>query len=100
MYHRKYDFQGYIDEAEVGENNSSTNVGQNKDGCCNKEEETENCHLQQKEGKWKDKHIKVESTILYVVSCLELHHTKTNHSQIKIRYIATQTNVLLSRTLT
>ena len=41
MYDRKYDFQGYIDEAEVGENNSSTNVGQNKDGCCNKEEETE-----------------------------------------------------------
>ena len=29
----------YIDEAEVGENSSSSNVSQNKDGLCNKEED-------------------------------------------------------------
>ena len=38
MHDRKVDFEGYIDKAE---NNSSSNVVQNKDGCCNKEEETE-----------------------------------------------------------
>ena len=42
MHDRKDDFEGYIDEAEVlGENSSSSNMAQNKDGCCNKEEETE-----------------------------------------------------------
>ena len=30
-----------IHETEVGENSSSSNVSHNKDGCCNKEEETE-----------------------------------------------------------
>ena len=40
MYGRKDDFEGYLDEAEVGENSSSSNVAQNKDHC-NKEEETE-----------------------------------------------------------
>ena len=41
MYGRKYYFEGYLDEAEVGENSSSSNVAQNKDGLCNNEEETE-----------------------------------------------------------
>ena len=41
MYCRKYDFEGYLDEAEIGENSSSSNVAQNKDGLSNKEEETE-----------------------------------------------------------
>ena len=41
MYGRKDDFEGYIDEALVGKNSSSSNVAQNKDGLCNKEEETE-----------------------------------------------------------
>ena len=41
MYGRRDDFEGYLDEAEVGENSSSSNVAQNKDGLCNKEEETE-----------------------------------------------------------
>ena len=41
MYYRKYDFEGYIDKVEVGENSSSSNVAQNKDVCCKKEEETE-----------------------------------------------------------
>ena len=41
LYCRKYDFEGYLDEAEVGENSSSSNVAQNKDGLSNKEEETE-----------------------------------------------------------
>ena len=41
MYGRKGDFEGYLYEAEVGENSSSRNVGQNRDGLCNKEEETE-----------------------------------------------------------
>ena len=41
MYRRKHDFEGYLDEAEVGENSSSRNVAQNKDGLCNKEEEIE-----------------------------------------------------------
>ena len=38
MYGRKDDFEGYLREAEVGENSSSSNVAQNKDGLCNKEE--------------------------------------------------------------
>ena len=41
MVYRKYDFENYLDEAEVGENSSSSNVAQTKDGVCNKEEETE-----------------------------------------------------------
>ena len=41
MYGKKYDFEGYIDEAKAGENSSSSNVSQNKDGLCNKKEETE-----------------------------------------------------------
>ena len=41
MYGRKDDFEGYLDEAEVGENSSSSNVAQSKGGLCNKEEETE-----------------------------------------------------------
>ena len=41
MYGRKDDFEGYLDETEVGENSSSSNVAQNKDGLCNKAEETE-----------------------------------------------------------
>ena len=41
MYCRKYDFEGYLDEAAVGENSSSSNVAQNKDSLSNKEEETE-----------------------------------------------------------
>ena len=38
---RKNYFEGYLDEAEVGENSSISNVAQNKDGLCNKEEKTE-----------------------------------------------------------
>ena len=42
LHDRKVDFEGYIvDKAEVGENSSSCNVAQNKDGLCNEEEETE-----------------------------------------------------------
>ena len=41
MYGRKDDFEGYINQAEVGENSSSSNVAQNKDGLSNKENETE-----------------------------------------------------------
>ena len=41
MYGRKYYFEVYVDEAEVGENSNSSNIAQNKDGLCNKEEETE-----------------------------------------------------------
>ena len=41
MYGRKDDFEGYLDEAKAGENSSSSNVAQNKDGICNKAEETE-----------------------------------------------------------
>ena len=41
MVYRKYDFEGYLDEGEVGENSSSSNVAQDKDALCNKEEETE-----------------------------------------------------------
>ena len=41
MYCSIGDFEGYLDEAEVGENSSSSNVAQNKDGLSNKEEETE-----------------------------------------------------------
>ena len=66
MHDRKYDFEGYIDEAEVGENSSSSNVAQKKDSCCKKEEETEKLSSAVKEREVKDKHIKVESTILYV----------------------------------
>ena len=39
MYGRKYDFEDYLDEAEVVENSSSSNVAQNKDDLCNKETE-------------------------------------------------------------
>ena len=41
MYGRKDYFEDYVDEAEVGENSNSSNLAQNKDGLCNKEEETE-----------------------------------------------------------
>ena len=41
MYGRKDDFEGYLNEAEVRENSSSSNVAQNKDGISNKEEETQ-----------------------------------------------------------
>ena len=41
MYGRKYDFEGYLYEAKAGENSRSINVAQNKDGLCNKAEETE-----------------------------------------------------------
>ena len=41
MYDRKDGFEGYIDEVELGENSSSSNVAQNKDSWCKKEEETE-----------------------------------------------------------
>ena len=43
MYGRKHDFKAIkiIDEAEVRENSSSSNVAQNKDDLCNKEEDTE-----------------------------------------------------------
>ena len=58
MYGRKDDFEGYLDETEVGENSSSSNVAQNKDGLCNKAEETEKRHLQINVVKWKGKHIK------------------------------------------
>ena len=36
MYGRKDDLEGYLDEAKAGENSSSSNVAQNKDGLCNK----------------------------------------------------------------
>ena len=41
MYGKKDDFEGYIDEAKAGENSSSSNVAQKKDGLCIKAEETE-----------------------------------------------------------
>ena len=46
MYGRRDDFEGYLDEAEIGENSNSSNVAQNKDGLGNKEEDARNCHLQ------------------------------------------------------
>ena len=82
MYDRKYDFEGYIyiDKAEVGENSSSSSVAQNKYGLCNKEEETEKLSSAAKGREVEGQALKVESTILYVVSCLELHHTKINYT--------------------
>ena len=38
---RKYDFEGYRDEAEVGENSSSSNVPQNKESYCKKVDKSE-----------------------------------------------------------
>ena len=46
IYGRKDDFEGYIDEALVGKNSSSSNVAQNKDGLCNKRKRLRYCHLQ------------------------------------------------------
>ena len=78
MYGRKHDFESYIDEAEVGENSSSSNVAQNKDGFYNKEEETETLSSAAKGSQVERQAHKSESTISYVVPCLELHHTKKN----------------------
>ena len=40
MYERKDDFEGYIDEVELREKSSSSNIAQTKDSKCKKEEET------------------------------------------------------------
>ena len=80
MYGRKYDFESYIDEAEAGENSNISNVAQNKGGCCNKEEETEKLSYAAKGSEVEGQAHKGESTISYVVPCLELHHTKINYT--------------------
>ena len=49
MYCRKHDFEGYLDEAEVGENSSSSNVQlRTKMAFATKRKILRNCHLQQK----------------------------------------------------
>ena len=67
MYDRKYDFVGYIDGVEVGENSNRSNVAQNKDGCCNKEKDTEKLSSAAKGREVEGQHIKVET--IYNLVC-------------------------------